>query len=348
MRESVIPEATEKLQALGVENQFKVLRTGMLNMTTGSEIIFKGLKASSGNQTANLKSLHNISTWVLDEAEELVEESDFDTIDLSIRAPDVQNRIILIMNPTTKEHWAWDRWFEGHTKYIDVDGFQIPVSNHPDVCHIHTTYLNNLANIPEDYLKIFERMKIENPKKYKHKVLGAWLEKAEGVIFEEWTECEFDESLPSIWGMDFGVVDPTTLVKVAVDKKRKRIYIKEYLYESSMRPTSIVEKVGQHVGKMELIVADSAEGLTINELIYNDFNVQKALKGPDSVKHGIRQMMDYEICIDPDSHNAKKEFNNYIWNDKKSETPVDDYNHIIDPVRYALQILIKQSQQFVI
>lgn len=347
-KDSIIPETTSKLELLGVSDHFYENQSGVQNLITGSEILFRGIKTSSGSQTAKLKSLHNISTWVLDEAEELVDEDEFDTIDLSIRASKVQNRVVIILNPTTTEHWIWKRWFEGYTKMIEIDGFQIPVSTHPDVCHIHTTYHDNIENIPESFLKIIERMKKENPEKYKHKILGGWLDKAEGVVFPHWIEEEFDVSLPYIFGMDFGVVDPTTLVKVAVDSKRKKIYLQELFYESGMRPSLISEMLRATVGEEDLIVADSAERLTINEMIYEGFNMQKAIKGPDSVKQGIRLMKDYTLCVDPDSQNLKKELNNYVWAEKKSETPVDDYNHLIDPIRYCLQVLIKQDQAFVI
>ena len=347
-KDSIIPETTSKLELLGVSKHFYEVKSGVKNMITGSEILFRGIKTSSGSQTAKLKSLHNISTWVLDEAEELVDEDEFDTIDLSIRSANNQNRVVIILNPTSMEHWIWKRWFANSFKYIDIEGFKIPVSTHPEVCHIHTTYHDNIENIPASFLKILERMKLENPKKYRHKILGGWLEKAEGVIFPEWTEEKFDESLPYIYGMDFGVVDPTTRVKVAVDSKRKRIYLKELFYESGMRPSLIAEMLRATVGEDDLIVADSAERLTINEMIYEGFNMQKAVKGPDSIRQGIRLMQDYELVVDPDSHNLKTELNNYVWAEKKSETPEDDYNHLIDPIRYCLQILIKQDQSFVI
>ena len=56
--------------------------------------------------------MQGISCWVLDEAEELIDEDIFDTIDLSIREKEIQNRIILILNPVTKEHWIYKRFFE--------------------------------------------------------------------------------------------------------------------------------------------------------------------------------------------------------------------------------------------
>ena len=56
-------------------------------------------------------------------------------------------------------------------------------------------------------------------------------------------------------------------------------------------------------------------------------------------------MQSYKIIVDPNSHNIKKELNNYIWNDKKSDTPVDDYNHAIDAIRYAFTYLTKPQRR---
>ena len=107
---SIIPEFIEKLEELDRVEDFHITKDEITNLHTGSKIIFKGIKTSSGDQTANLKSLQGVTTWVLDEAEELVHEDIFDKIDLSIRAKNKDNRVILILNPTTKEHFIYQRF----------------------------------------------------------------------------------------------------------------------------------------------------------------------------------------------------------------------------------------------
>jgi len=110
---SIIPEFIEKLEALNITNDFYITKDEIINKQTGSKILFRGIKTSSGDQTANLKSIQGVTTWVLDEAEELTDENTFDKIDLSVRQKDKDNRVILILNPTTKEHWIYKRFFEG-------------------------------------------------------------------------------------------------------------------------------------------------------------------------------------------------------------------------------------------
>ena len=109
---SIIPEFREKLELMGVENQFEITKTEITNKLNGSSIYFSGIKTASGDQTAKLKSISGVNTFVLDEAEELNDEESFDKIDYSIRSKDARNRCLLILNPTTKEHWIYQRFFQ--------------------------------------------------------------------------------------------------------------------------------------------------------------------------------------------------------------------------------------------
>ena len=147
---SIIPEFIEKIELMQMEDQFVVTKDEIINIVTGSKIIFKGIKTSSGTQTANLKSLQGVTTWVLDEAEELTDEDTFDKIDLSIRHKTKQNRVILILNPTTKEHFIYDKFFE--SKGIQQGATLIK----DDTTYIHTTYLDNIENLSESFLKQVE------------------------------------------------------------------------------------------------------------------------------------------------------------------------------------------------
>ena len=338
---SIIPEFMEKIELMEVAHHFDINKSEITNTETGSDILFRGIKTSSGNQTANLKSLQGVTAWVLDEAEELIDENIFDTIDLSIRKKGIQNRIILVMNPTTKEHWIWKRFFNGHVKYIDVDGEQIPVSNHPDICHIHTTYLNNREHLSDSYLKRLDLIKQNNPGKYKHLVLGGWLEKAEGVIFENWQEGVFNDSLPYVYGMDFGyITDPTTLIKVAKDGDV--LYLKEELYRQGMDTNSIASFLNRTVEKHDLIVADNAEPRLIAELQDKGFNIIPCQKGKDSIKNGIANLSGVKMVVN--GQNLIKELNNYSWSNKRANIPNDNYNHLIDAVRYAFIELMQDNQ----
>lgn len=330
---SIIPEFVEKIEMIGAGDCFNINKTEIKNEETNVEVLFRGIKTSNGNQTANLKSLQGMSTWVIDEAEELVDETIFDTIDLSIRNKKVQNRVILILNPTTKEHWIYKRFFQ------DVgisEGFN-GVSG--EVCYIHTDYRDNIENLSDSFVAGVEKMRLRQPNKYKHKILGGWLERAEGVIFENWRFGEFDDDLPKVWGQDYGYsTDPTTLVKVAVDRKRMRIYLDESLYKVGLVTDDIYHYNLEEAGVKGLIVGDNAEPRLISELRSKGLNIKPCLKM--GVAESVRALLDFEIIITPRSKNLAKELNNYSWSDKRSETPIDTHNHLIDAVRYAVIQLV--------
>jgi len=329
---SIIPEFQEKIDLLELNGKFDVKKTEIKNLESGSEIIFRGIKTSSGDQTANLKSLQGVTTWTGDEMEEQQDESVFDKINLSVRQKGKQNRVILILNPTTKEHWIYKRFFED--KCVQ-DGWSGVKDN---VTYIHTTYLDNIDNLDDSFIKEVENMKIKNPAKYKHQILGGWLDKAEGCVFTNWKIGEFEEHSKSVFGQDYGFsIDPTTLDKCSIDSKNKRIFVKECIHASGLTTSEIFEENKKFVGS-NLIVADSAEPRLISELKNRGLNI-KGIKKPTIIDR-IALLQDWEIVVDSSSINIIKELNNYVWHDKKSQTPIDDYNHHLDPIGYVLWDLI--------
>jgi phage terminase large subunit len=326
---SIIPEFQEKIDLMELNPFFEVTKSEIKNVQSKSEIIFRGIKTSSGDQTANLKSLQGVTTWILDEAEELTEETTFDKINLSIRQKGKQNRIILILNPATKEHWIYKRFFEEKGVQEGFNGIK------DDVTYIHTTYMDNIDNLDISFINEVKRIELTNPEKYKHQILGGWLNKAEGVVFSNWRIDNFQEFNTSIYGQDFGFsVDPTTLVQVSVDKTNKRIYAKELLYKVGLTTTDIYRENNRYCGNRNLIIADSAEPRLISELKARGLNI-KGIDKPKIIDR-IALVNDYELIVEPDSTNLIKELNNYVWHDKKSETPIDDYNHLLDALGYAV------------
>jgi len=336
---SIIPEFIEKLEELDRVEDFHITKDEITNLQTGSKIIFKGIKTSSGDQTANLKSLQGVTTWVLDEAEELVNEDIFDKIDLSIRAKVKDNRVILILNPTTKEHFIYQRFFENR----GVQAGTNTVKN--DVTYIHTTYLDNKENLSDSYLSQIENIKQRRPNKYKHQILGGWLDKAEGVIFDNWTVGKFNEVSTPVYGQDYGFSnDPSTLVKTSIDKSNKVIYVKLLMYKQGLTTSQIASLNTSHAGK-SLIVGDSAEPRLISELKALGNNVVPTIKGADSIVYGISLLQDYDLVIDEDSVDLIKELNNYSWLERKSKTPCDKYNHAIDALRYAVSYQLANAHK---
>lgn len=324
---SIIPEFKEKIELLKLEDLFSITKSEIKNKQSQSDIYFKGLKTSSGDQTANLKSLQGVTTWILDEAEELTDEDTFDKINLSIRNNDKQNRVILILNPATKEHWIYKRFFEQEGVKEGYNGTK------GNTTYIHTTYEDNIKNLGVSFLQEVEKIKINNPSKYEHVILGGWLDKAEGVVFTNWEFGPFNpDYLQTSFGMDFGFsIDPDALAEVAIDNKNKILYVKEHIYQRGIK-THELAKMLLDKTKGGLIIADSAEPRLIDDLRFQKVNIQAVKKG--TIESGIVRMQDYKIVVEPNSTNIAKELNNYCYLNKGSRLYVDNWNHIIDAIRY--------------
>lgn len=364
---SVIPEIKGKIDLDGVSQHFTVKSEDIVNEYSKSEIMFRGIKTSSGNQTANLKSIEGLTTFVGDEMEEWQSEDDYDKLILSIRKKGIQNRVILIMNPSDDEHFVYKKYIQDSHRIEVIDGVEVQISTHPNVLHIHTSYLDNIENVSHTFLDEIAEIKRKSEKqaheaaiaefidtnseeyakayhrafqrtKYAYVVIGRWADIAEGVIFTDWEEGEFDESLPYLYGQDYGFsIDPTTLIKVAVDERRKRVYVKECFYtKAQLKLQNLYNMNLSYIDyPKDLIVGDSAEDRLIADLAALGLNIEECDKGPGSVKAGIADLMDYTIVVSPDSPNIKRELKTYVWSDKKANIPVDSNNHTIDPIRYA-------------
>jgi phage terminase large subunit len=334
---SIIPEFIEKIEILNKLEDFHITKDEIINLRTGSKILFKGIKTSSGTQTANLKSLSGVTCFVLDEAEELTDEDTFDKIDLSIRHKTKQNRVILILNPATKEHFIYSRFFE--QRGVN-EGSNLTKG---DATFIHTTYEDNITNLSESFINQIESIKRNNLQKFNHVILGGWLDKAEGVIYSNWKIGEYLQTDLSCYGQDFGFsIDPTTLIQVSIDKKHKRIYAKELLFKAGLTTSDIFTLNSKLVALNGLIVADSAEPRLISELKSKGLNI-KGIEKP-KITDRIALVQDYELIIDENSTNLIKELNNYSWHDKKSETPIDNFNHLLDALGYAVwDMLVKKK-----
>ena len=246
--------------------------------------------------------------------------------ELSVRT---KGEVYLDWNPTHRF------WFNEH------------LENDKDVDFLILTYLDNEScpdSAIEYILKAKEKAETSEYWDNWYKVYGlGQTGMLQGTVFTNWREGTFDTSLPFAYGLDFGFSpDPTALTKVAVDKKNKMIYVEEKAYLKELSTSNIVSLLREHTEQGSLIVADCAEKRLINDLINERLNVSPCRKGKDSIKTGIKNMQDYTIIVCGNSPNLKVELNNYIWNGKagmKAGIPIDNYNHLIDGIRYVFDRL---------
>nr|DAY28477.1 MAG TPA: terminase large subunit [Caudoviricetes sp.] len=336
LRDSCYAQLKWAIHRLKVDNFFKC-STSPLEITykpTGQKILFRGLddplKVTS--ITVEVGSLCRL--WI-EEAYEITSEDAFDRLDESIRGQlpkGMYHQVVLTFNPWSDRHWLKKRFFDEPSK---------------NVLAMTTNYMCN-EFLSEADLVLFEEMK-KNPRRYRTAGLGEW-GIVEGLVYENWEERVFDvheisirPSVRSAFGMDFGYVnDPSTLFCGLVDTVAREIYVFDEMYEKGMSNEDILSKVSEMGYSKERIKADSAEPKSIAYLRKAGLTrIRAAKKGPDSIRAGISIIQDYKIIIHPRCVNFITEISNYTWDKDKFDNainkPIDDFNHLMDAMRYAME-----------
>lgn len=310
---------------------------------TGQKIYFRGL--DDPLKVTSIAVDKGCLCWMwIEEAYEIMSESDFDMLDESIRGStpeDLFKQITITLNPWNEHHWIKKRFFDSYD---------------PDILALTTNYLCN-EWLDKSDLAVFERMKTNNPRRYQVAGLGNW-GIVEGLIYENWKEEAYTlitrkeaqegrkgvikDNLKTVCGLDFGYTnDPTAFVIALFDKDNSRLYIYDEFYEKGLSNKAIAERIKELGYRKERITADSAEPKSIDELKNYGLNVKGAVKGKDSIVHGIQWIQDLEIIIHPRCVNFLTEISNYTWDTdrfgKKLNVPIDDFNHLMDALRYAVE-----------
>lgn len=206
-----------------------------------------------------------------------------------------------------------------------------------------------------DDISVFDEMKEKNPRRYSIEGMGEW-GIAEGLVYNNWEELEFDvdylrqqtdrHDIPiyqEIYGLDWGFSnDPTAMICSLVNDKTREIFIFDEIYGYRMTNEKIAQTIKAKGYDKCLIVADSAEPKSIEEVRQMGIQrIRPAKKGPDSIRAGIQKLQDYHIYVHPRCSNTLVEFNNYVWDKDKDgrvlNVPMDAYNHAMDAFRYSAE-----------
>lgn len=318
---------------LGVKDyfDFKLSPLEIIYKPTGQKILFRGLddplKVTS--VTVDVGSLCFL--WI-EEAYEIMSESDFDMLDESIRGEVPKGhfkQITLTFNPWNERHWIKKRFFDKVDK---------------DVLAITTNYICN-EWLDRSDLNVFERMKENNPRRYQVAGLGNW-GIVDGLIYENFEERQFTleemKDYKTVAGLDFGYTnDPTAFFIGFLDKKDSILYVWDEMYSKGLSNKKIYENIKNMGYSKEKITGDSAEPKSIDELKGYGLRIKGAKKGKDSILNGIQWIQDLKIVIHPRCNNFLTEISNYQWDKDKFgkalNRPIDDFNHLLDAMRYALE-----------
>ena len=362
LKDSCFTELKWAIRRLGVEAYWEA-KESPLEMTyrpTGQKIYFRGL--DDPLKVASITVEHGVLCWCwVEEAYEVTREKDFDLLDESIRGAVPEGsglfkQLTLTFNPWNERHWLRNRFFAEET---GRDALGNPVYRYHDswtspdgeIFALTTNYLCNEFLDSAD-LRVFEAMKRNNPRRYQVAGLGGW-GVVDGLVYENWREEAFDtESIRarpdvrSAFGLDFGYTnDPTALFCGLVSEADKTIWVFDELYERGLTNHAISERVAAMGYAKERIRADCAEPKSIDELReLGLYRIRPARKGRDSVNNGIQFIRGFTVLVHPRCVNFLTEIANYTWAQDRSGTrinvPIDDFNHLMDAMRYAMEDIL--------
>lgn len=311
-------------------------------LPTGQKILFRGLDDPLKVTSITVEVGYLCWLWV-EEAYEISSESDFDTLDESIRGwvPDgLWKQVTLTFNPWNEHHWLKARFFD---------------KEDPDVLALTTNYTCN-EWLDDADRRMFERMKKNNPRRYQVAGLGGW-GIVDGLVYENFKERDFslDEvkktypKAATVFGLDFGYTnDPSALFCGLYDKDSAQLWVFDEMYEKGLSNKAIAAEIKRMGYGKEHITADSSEPKSIDELKGYGIRAKPAVKGPDSVRNGIQFLQDLQIWIHPRCVNFITEIGNYMWSKsrdgRKLNEPEDDFNHLMDAMRYGMEKHIKSKK----
>jgi phage terminase large subunit len=160
-------------------------------------------------------------------------------------------------------------------------------------------------------------------------------------------EEKYADSLTELHGLDFGFTnDPTAIVRILVDQKRKECWIEQKCYRTNMMNEDIadhLEKVG--LDRRTEIYADCAEPKSIAEIGRGSrFNIKSCDKGApvksEKMRFQIQWVQGWKLHVTKESLDLIDELRHYVWEKDKTgkqlNEPIDSYNHLLDAMRYAL------------
>lgn len=344
LKDSCFTELKWAIKRLGVDQWWDV-KESPLEITyrpTGQKIYFRGLDDPLKVTSITVDVGYLCWMWI-EEAYEVMSEADFDTLDESIRGevPDgLFKQITLTFNPWNEHHWIKKRFFD-----CEPD---------PDILAMTTNYMCN-EWLDEADLKVFETMKKNNPRRFAVAGLGGW-GIVDGLVYENWKEEEFSlreiqnkYDLKSGFGLDFGYTnDPSAAFIGFVDVDNRKLYVWDEMYQKGLSNRKIFDNLSQMGYSKDRFTGDSAEPKSIDELKGYGMRITGATKGKDSIINGIQWIQDCEIIIHPRCVNFLTEISNYTWDkDKfgnKLNRPIDDFNHLMDAMRYGLEQYIRKNK----
>lgn len=348
-RDSTFAQLKWAINRLGVSHLWKATKSPLelTYIPSGQKIMFRGLDDPQSITSITVEDGELCWVW-WEEAFQVTNQEDFNKVDLSIRGAMPEplfKQHTFTFNPWSEKIWLKREFFDK----VGADG----LSEDGDIMAVTKNYgCNEFLGV--DDLRIFDKMKVNSPRRYSIEGDGNW-GIAEGLVYDNWQELDFDADAlkrklnnydnpvyRQLQGLDFGYTnDPSAFIAVLADEGNKELFIYDEIYKTRLKNKDIYSSIKYKGHENSRIAADSADPRTIVELkdlgLHRIFGVKKP-KG--SKKAGIQKLQDYKIFVHPRCVNTIVELSNYIWatdkdTGKASTEPIDEYDHLMDALRYA-------------
>lgn len=348
IRNSIYREIVDRAGENGISDHLDINETMMTIEYGANSINAVGFKKSSGDQKAKLKSLANYNCVIIEEADEIPEE-DFMQLDDSLRTLKGDITVILLLNPPPKSHWIIKRFF--NLLPSGVKNFYIPQLKPEikDTVFIYTSYKDNEINLSRQALTNYENYRQTKPEHYFNMIKGLIPETVKGKIYSNWREIDavpFEARLIRR-GLDFGYSnDPTALLEIY--EYNGGYILDEQLYRKGMLNKQIADVILNLQQPDCIVISDSAEPKSIDEIKMYGVTILPAVKGPGSVSTGINFIKGQRISYTKRSVNLKVEYDNYAWLEDKDgnnlNKPKPGFDHLMDALRYGLGSILSPNE----
>lgn len=336
MRNSVFKLFKDVIESFKITHLTRIKESDMsITLPNGSEIIFVGL-----DNEEKLLSIAGITDVFIEEVYEVPKEI-VDQLNLRMRGKAPNQQIYMAFNPISAKHWLYD-FCEGSTR---------PESS----IYSQSTFRDN-PFLPDEYVKALEDLYRTNPNKARVFCDGNWGADVEGLVYKNHVVSDFDinelikQGLEIRVGIDWGFVDPTTVVVSLFDKPKKEIYIIGEFYKRGATLEEIKDGIIQLGISKQKMYCDGAEPDKVDYLRRNGFNAVSAKKGAGSVKAGISFLQDMKIICHESCVNVAAELENYVYlKDKKTGQYIEDsydhdFSHTMDALRYSYSDLYSAAR----
>lgn len=310
------------------------------NRRTGNKVIAKGL-----DKAYKLKSLKDpTSLWFEEPNTDDVTYNDFVKTDTGLRGSNAEYyQTIFTFNSDDGENWLKEKFFPDGFAWEDSlpENYDIP-SIEPGARILHFTYHDNVF-INEERIRRLERLKETDEDYYRVFCLGLWGGKIEDQVIKNYEIIPDDKyrrlkvmSNDVFYGIDWGFNDPTTLLELFVYDGD--VYANELFYKSGVLPKDLISFMHERrINPMNCFYPDSARPDSNLELTQKGYNVLKVDK---SILDGIKSVKSHKVYVTESSSNFRKELKFYKWQKDKEgkiiDQPIDLFNHLVDPLRYAI------------